>query len=139
MEADPKLILRVSDSLMLANEEPVKTANAEILCNCDDINELIEEEKRKRVDNHGRIIFREYLNLLTTEEAKVEFILKVLTKAVNERTIFAIYGIFPALRKPLGRRGWVEKRFVRRMLSMSPDISEGCRPELVLFGTKPNK
>ena len=130
---ESKIVLRVTDSTMIANVEPARTANAEILCNRDDLDDLLEEEEKKNVNTHGKIILREYLKLLSTEEARINFILKVLTKAVNEHKVFAIYGIFPPLRKPLGKRGWIEKRFIRRMLSMSPEISEGCSQKLFLF------
>lgn len=111
---------------MITNVEPVRTANVEILCNRDDLDDLLEEEEKENVNTYGKIILREYLSLLSAEDAKINFILKVLTKAVNEHKIFVIYGTFPVLRKPLGRRNWIEKRFIRRMLSMSPEISEGC-------------
>ena len=65
------------------------------------------------------------MRLLNSENAKINFILKILSKAVNEHKIFVIYGIFPPIRKPLGQRGWIEKKFIRKMLSMSPEISEG--------------
>ncbi|XP_026672887.1 tubulin glycylase 3A-like [Ceratina calcarata] len=109
---------------MITNVEPVQTANVEILCNRDDLDELLEEDEKENENTYGRIILREYLRLLTNKEAKINFILKVLQKAVNEHKIFVIYGTFPVLRKPLGRRGWIEKRFIRKMLSMSPEISE---------------
>ncbi|XP_068981011.1 tubulin glycylase 3A-like [Bombus flavifrons] len=109
---------------MITNVEPVRTANVEILCNRDDLDDLLEEEEKENVNTYGKIILREYLSLLSAEDAKINFILKVLTKAVNEHKIFVIYGTFPVLRKPLGRRNWIEKRFIRRMLSMSPEISE---------------
>ncbi|XP_076761407.1 tubulin glycylase 3A-like [Xylocopa sonorina] len=109
---------------MISNVEPVKTANAEILCNRDDLDDLLDEDDNENANSHGKIILREYLRLLTTEEAKINFILKILQKAVNEHKIFVIYGTFPVLRKPLGKRGWIEKRFIRRMLAMSPEISE---------------
>ncbi|XP_020721942.2 tubulin glycylase 3A [Bombus terrestris] len=109
---------------MITNVEPVRTANVEILCNRDDLDDLLEEEEKENVSTYGKIILREYLSLLSAEDAKINFILKVLTKAVNEHKIFVIYGTFPVLRKPLGRRNWIEKRFIRRMLSMSPEISE---------------
>ena len=127
---ESKIILRVTDSTMIANAEPARTANVKILCNRDDLNDLLEEEEKENVNTHGKIILREYLRLLSTEEAKINFILKVLTKAVNEHKVFAIYGVFPPLRKPLGKRGWIEKRFIRRMLAMSPEILEGCSQKI---------
>lgn len=105
--------------------KPVKTANAEILCNRDNLDDLVEDEEENG-HGHGRIVLKDYLKLLTTDQAKISFILKVLTKAVSERKIFVIYGTFPVLRKPLGKRGWIEKRAIRRMLSVSTEISEGC-------------
>lgn len=121
---------------MITNVEPVRTANVEILCNRDDLDDLLEEEEKENVNTYGKIILREYLSLLSAEDAKINFILKVLTKAVNEHKIFVIYGTFPVLRKPLGRRNWIEKRFIRRMLSMSPEISEGCWQKFIPFVIK---
>ncbi|XP_076679282.1 tubulin glycylase 3A-like [Andrena cerasifolii] len=109
---------------MIRELEPVKTANAEVLCNREDLDELLGDEEKENDYTHGKIFLREYLRLLTTEQAKISFILKVLTKAVNEHKVYGIYGTFPVLRKPLGKRGWVEKRSIRRMLSMSPEMSE---------------
>lgn len=111
---------------MIRELEPVKTANAEVLCNREDLDDLFGDEEKENEYTHGKIFLREYLRLLTTEQAKISFILKVLTKAVNEHKVFGIYGTFPVLRKPLGKRGWIEKRSIRRMLSMSPEMSEGC-------------
>ncbi|XP_029044509.1 uncharacterized protein LOC114876828 [Osmia bicornis bicornis] len=108
-----------------ANVDTVKTANAEILCNRDDLDDLLREYEKQNEQAHGRIILRDYLKLLSNEEIKVNFILKVLTKAVNDHKIFVIYGNFPVLRKPLGKRGWIEKRFIRRLLSTSLEMSEG--------------
>lgn len=110
---------------MVTNIEPIKTANAEILCNRDDLDDLLMDEEKENENTYGKIILREYMRLLNTENAKINFILKILSKAVNEHKIFVIYGIFPPIRKPLGQRGWIEKKFIRKMLSMSPEISEG--------------
>nr|XP_012142811.1 PREDICTED: tubulin glycylase 3A-like isoform X3 [Megachile rotundata] len=117
---------KLSDTNMNSQtiQEPVKTANVEILCNRDDLDDLLKEYEKENEQAQGRVIIRDYLKLLTNEEAKVNFILKVLTKAVNEHKIFVIYGNFPVLRKPLGRRGWIEKRFIRRLFSTSPEMSE---------------
>ncbi|XP_076389073.1 tubulin glycylase 3A-like isoform X4 [Megachile rotundata] len=117
---------KLSDTNMNSQtiQEPVKTANVEILCNRDDLDDLLKEYEKENEQAQGRVIIRDYLKLLTNEEAKVNFILKVLTKAVNEHKIFVIYGNFPVLRKPLGRRGWIEKRFIRRLFSTSSEMSE---------------
>ncbi|XP_076241153.1 tubulin glycylase 3A-like [Calliopsis andreniformis] len=127
-EKGSQLILRVSDSKMnsqaIMHLQPVKTANAEILCNRDDLDDLFEDEEKENEHGHGRIVLKDYLKLLTTDQAKISFILKVLTKAVSEHKIFVIYGTFPVLRRPLSKRGWIEKRAIRKMLSMSPEMSE---------------
>ncbi|XP_076544171.1 tubulin glycylase 3A-like isoform X2 [Osmia lignaria lignaria] len=117
---------KLSDTNMNSrvNVDTVKTANAEILCNRDDLDDLLREYEKQNEQAHGRIILRDYLKLLSNEEIKVNFILKVLTKAVNDHKIFVIYGNFPVLRKPLGKRGWIEKRFIRRLLSTSLEMSE---------------
>ncbi|XP_053978542.1 tubulin glycylase 3A-like isoform X1 [Hylaeus volcanicus] len=134
------------NSQVIMDSETVKTANAEILCNRDDLNDLLKDEEKENEFGHGKILLREYLKLLTSEQAKISFILKMLTKAVNEHKIFVIYGTFPVLRKPLGRRGWIEKRSIRRMLSMSPEMSEAgletiekllrCPADFVWYTTK---
>lgn len=109
----------------MADLEPTTTANAEILCNREDLDDLYSENEKKEEDNHGRIVLKDYLKLLSTEQAKINFILMMLSKAVNEHKVFVIYGSFPVLRKPLGKRGWIEKRYIRRMISMSPEMSAG--------------
>ncbi|XP_076179903.1 tubulin glycylase 3A-like [Ptiloglossa arizonensis] len=148
-EEESRLILRLTDSNMhsqsaITDPKPVKTANAEILCNREDLSDLLDEEEKE--NDYGKIVLREYLKLLTTEQAKINFILKMLTKAKIEHKIFVIYGTFPVLRKPLGRRGWMEKRSIRRMLSMSPEMSEAgletiekllrCPADFVWYTTK---
>ncbi|XP_076625728.1 tubulin glycylase 3A-like isoform X3 [Colletes latitarsis] len=145
-----QLILRLTDSKMntraITGSESAKTANAEILCNREDLDDLLGEEDKENEHGHGKIVLREYLKLLTTEQAKISFILKMLTKAVNEHKIFVIYSTFPVLRKPLSKRGWIEKRSIRRMLSMSPEMSEAgletiekllrCPADFIWYTTK---
>ncbi|XP_061939647.1 tubulin glycylase 3A-like isoform X2 [Apis cerana] len=131
---------------MVTNIEPIKTANAEILCNRDDLDDLLMDEEKENENTYGKIILREYMRLLNSENAKINFILKILSKAVNEHKIFVIYGIFPPIRKPLGQRGWIEKKFIRKMLSMSPEISEAgletvekllrCPPNFIWYSNK---
>ncbi|XP_076377190.1 tubulin glycylase 3A-like isoform X1 [Megalopta genalis] len=126
-EEKSQLLLRVSDSNMdppaISATEPVRTANAEILCNREDLSDLLDERDKEEENEHGRIVLKDYLKLLTTDQAKISFILTMLTKAVNEHKIFVIFGSFPALRKPLGKRGWIEKRYIRKMISMTPEMS----------------
>ncbi|XP_043791514.1 tubulin glycylase 3A-like isoform X2 [Apis laboriosa] len=131
---------------MVTNIKPIKTANAEILCNRDDLDDLLMDEEKENENTYGKIILREYMRLLNSENAKINFILKILSKAVNEHKIFVIYGIFPPIRKPLGQRGWIEKKFIRKMLSMSPEISEAgletvekllrCPPNFIWYSNK---
>ncbi|XP_076643205.1 tubulin glycylase 3A-like [Halictus rubicundus] len=126
-EEKSQLFLRVTDSSMdpptILDPEPVKTANAEILCNRENLNDLIGEKNKEDENDHGRIVLKDYLKLLTSDQAKISFILSMLTKAVNEHKIFVIFGSFPVLKKPLTKRGWVEKRYIRRMISMTPEMS----------------
>lgn len=137
IEEESKLIFnKVSDPIMITNIEPTKTANAEILCNRDDLDDLLMDQEKESENTYGKIILREYMRLLNSENAKINFILKILSKAVNEHKIFVIYGIFPPIRKPLGQRGWIEKKFIRKMLSMSPEISEGYSQKLIPFFDK---
>lgn len=128
-EGKSQLFLRISDSNVnsqkMADVEPATTTNAEILCNREDLNDLFSENDKQEEDNDGRIVLKDYLKLLSTEQAKINFILMMLSKAVNEHKVFVICGTFPVLRKPLGKRGWIEKRYIRRMISMSPEMSAG--------------
>lgn len=106
--------------------EKIKTVDAEICCNRENLEELLEAKDRESDQENGNIILTEYLKLVTSDEAKINVLLKILTKAITEHKYYVIYGTFPALRKPLTDRGWLEKRAIRKMISMTPDTCEGC-------------
>lgn len=100
----------------------METADAEICCNREDLDELLETKKN---DHNGNIVLKKYLQLITDPEIKISFLLKTLTKAIQEHKCYIIYGTFPALRKPLANRGWIEKRAIRKMIPVS-DMYAGC-------------
>ncbi|XP_072767278.1 tubulin glycylase 3A-like [Anoplolepis gracilipes] len=104
--------------------ERIKTVDAEIGCNRENLEELLEAEDRENNQENGNIILTEYLKLITDDEAKINFLLKILTRAIIEHKYYVICGTFPALRKPLADRGWLEKRAIRKMISISPDTYE---------------
>lgn len=104
----------------------IKTADAEICCNREDLEELLVTEKKETDQETGNIILKEYLKLVTSAEVKIKFLLKILTTAINEHKSYVICGTFPPLRKSLADRGWIEKRAIRKIISMTPDMYEGC-------------
>jgi len=105
--------------------EAIKTVDAEICCNREDLEELLGMENKENDREDGNIILTDYLKLITNDEARVNLLLKILTKAVNEHKCYVIYGMFPVLRKPLMNRGWIEKRAIRKMISIAPNTYEG--------------
>ncbi|KAI4504527.1 hypothetical protein M0802_000077 [Mischocyttarus mexicanus] len=112
----PKIMNKNQEDMINIVEEKKSAA---ICCNRNNINDLLEEENKENESDHGSILLKECLKLLTTSEAKINFILKILTKALNERKIFVISGIFPVARKPLNKRGWIEKKAIRKMISLA--------------------
>lgn len=104
--------------------ETIKTADAEICCNREDLKELLETDKESDQEN-GNIILTDYLKLVTNDEARINLLLNILTKAVDEHKCYVICGTFPVLRKPLMDRGWIEKRAIRKMIAIPPHAYEG--------------
>ncbi|XP_067211638.1 tubulin glycylase 3A-like [Linepithema humile] len=102
----------------------IKTVDAEICCNREDLEELLEAKDKKTDQEDGNIILTEYLKLVTNSETRINLLLKILTKAINEHKCYVICGTFPALRKPLADRGWIEKRAIKKMILMTPDMCE---------------
>ncbi|EGI65850.1 Tubulin glycylase 3B [Acromyrmex echinatior] len=45
-------------------------------------------------------------------------------KAVDEHKCYVICGTFPVLKKPLTDRGWIDKKAIRKMISISPNTYE---------------
>lgn len=123
-----RLILTVPklDNSQCAGKK-IKTVDAEICCNREDLEELLKAEDKKidQENGNGNIILREYLKLVTNSETRINFLLKILTKATNQHKCYVICGTFPALRKPLANRGWIEKRAIKKMILMTPDMYEG--------------
>lgn len=105
--------------------ETIKTTDAEICCNREDLEELLEAEDKESDRENGNIVLMDYLKLVTNDEAKTNLLLKILTKAVNEHKCYVIYGTFPTLRKPLTDRGWIEKKAVRKMISLASNEYKG--------------
>ncbi|XP_011877280.1 PREDICTED: uncharacterized protein LOC105567214 [Vollenhovia emeryi] len=105
--------------------ETTKTADAEICCNREDLEELLEAEDEDSDRAGGNIILTDYLKLIRNDETRINLLLKILTKAVNEHKCYVICGTFPALRKPMTGRGWIEKRAIRKMMSIAPNAYEG--------------
>ncbi|XP_071555378.1 tubulin glycylase 3A-like [Temnothorax nylanderi] len=125
-EKDVRLILTVP-KLEINSQcaaETIKTADAEICCNREDLEELLGAEDKESDREDGNIILTDYLKLVTNDEARINLLLKILTKAVNEHKCYVICGTFPALRKPLTDRGWIEKRAIRKMISIAPNAYE---------------
>lgn len=114
--------------------ETIKTADAEICCNREDLEELLGAEHKENDRENGNIILTDYLKLITNDEARINLLLKILTIAVNEHKCYVICGSFPSLRKPLMDRGWVEKRAIRKMISISLNTYEGCIFFYIYFG-----
>ncbi|XP_012254470.2 tubulin glycylase 3A-like [Athalia rosae] len=88
---------------------------------CQDSKNIEEDEE----PGHGSILLKEYLKLLTNGDARINFIIGVLSQAIHKRKTFVICGSFPVLRKPLVKRGWLEKRTIRKMMSMAPQSNVG--------------
>lgn len=105
--------------------ERTKTVDAEICCNRENLEEILGAKDRESDQENGNIILTEYLKLVTDDETKINFLLKILTRAIIDHKYYVICGTFPALRKPLADRGWLEKKAVRKMISMTPDTYEG--------------
>lgn len=103
----------------------MKTADVEICCNREDLEDLLGAEDKKSDPENGNIILSDYFKLVTNDKTRINFLLKVLTKAVNEHKCYVICGTFPTLRKPLTDRGWIEKRAIRKMISITPNVYEG--------------
>lgn len=103
----------------------IKTADAEICCNREDLQELFGVNDERDEEESGNIKLTEYLKLMTNDKIRINFLLTILTKAVKEHKCYVICGTFPILRKPLADRGWVEKKSVRKMISLSPDVFQG--------------
>ncbi|XP_012054066.1 PREDICTED: uncharacterized protein LOC105617099 [Atta cephalotes] len=104
--------------------ETIKTADAEICCNREDLKELLGADKESDQEN-GNIRLTDYLKLITNDEARINLLLKILTKALAEHKCYVIYGTFPVLRKPLTARGWIDKKAIRKMISIPPNTYEG--------------
>lgn len=105
--------------------ETIKTTDAEICCNREDLEELLGAEDKESDRKNGNIILTDYLKLVTNDEARINLLLKILTKALNEHKCYVIYGTFPALKKPLTNRGWIEKRAIKKMISTAPNTYGG--------------
>ncbi|XP_014487974.1 PREDICTED: tubulin glycylase 3A-like isoform X3 [Dinoponera quadriceps] len=114
-ETTPKLKIDLQRAF-----EKRATVNAEVCCNREDLDELLEAEKNE-ADHNGNIVLKKYLELTTDVEVRTSFLLRILMKAVNEHKCYVIHGVFPALKKPLANRGWIEKRAIRKMI-LIPDI-----------------
>ncbi|XP_011642089.1 uncharacterized protein LOC105430292 [Pogonomyrmex barbatus] len=126
-EKDLRLILTVPKFGINSQRaaETIKTMDAEICCNREDLEELLRTNDKENDQKDGNIILTDYLKLVTNDEAKINLLLKILTKAVNEHTCYVICGTFPTLRGPLADRGWIEKRTIRKMMSTVSDTYEG--------------
>ncbi|KYN04107.1 Tubulin glycylase 3A [Cyphomyrmex costatus] len=124
-EKNMQLILTVPNMKINSQcaSETIKTADAEICCNREDLKELLGTDKESDREN-GNIILTDYLKLITNDEARINLLLKILTKAVDEHKCYVICGTFPVLRKPLTNRGWIEKRAIRKMISIPPNAYE---------------
>lgn len=105
--------------------ETIKTADAEICCNREDLEELLGAENKESDRENGNIILTDYLKLVTNDEVRINLLLKILTEAVNEHKCYVICGTFPALKKSLTDRGWIEKRAIRKMISTAPNMYKG--------------
>lgn len=127
-EKDLRLILTVPklENNSQCGARKIKTVDAEICCNREDLEELLEAKDKKTDQKDGSIILTEYLQLVKNSETRINLLLKILTKAINEHKCYVICGTFPALKKPLANRGWIEKRAIRKMILMTPDMCEGC-------------
>lgn len=129
-ESDPEKNLRLISTAAKVKidsqcaPKKVETANAEVSCNRENLDELLEAENDK-IDRNGNIVLKKYLELTTDAETRNNFLLRILTKAINKHKCYAIHGTFPALRKPLANRGWIEKRAIRRMI-LTSDTYAGC-------------
>ncbi|KAG5308042.1 TTL3A glycylase, partial [Acromyrmex insinuator] len=100
----------------------IKTADAEICCNREDLKELLGDQESDQ--EKGNIILTDYLKLITNNEARINLLLKILMKAVDEHKCYVICGTFPVLKKPLTDRGWIDKKAIRKMISISPNTYE---------------
>lgn len=107
-------------------DERIKTVDAETCCNRENLEELLETEDRENDQENGNIILAEYLKLVTNDETKINFLLKVLMRAITEHKYYVICGTFPVLKKPLADRGWLEKKAIKKMISTIPETYEGC-------------
>ncbi|XP_046734970.1 tubulin glycylase 3A-like [Diprion similis] len=101
----------------------VTTAHTTTSCHSSDFQECCEEDSEK--SENGSILFKEYLKLLVNGDARLNFITRLLSQAIQDRKTFVICGHFPLLRKPLMGRGWLEKRTVRKMMSLAPQSNVG--------------
>lgn len=105
--------------------ETIKTADVEICCNREDLEELLKTEDKESDPENGNIIWTDYLKLVTKDESRINLLLKILTKAVTEHKCYVICGTFPVLRKPLTDRGWIEKKAIKKMLSIDTNTYVG--------------
>ncbi|XP_025267473.1 tubulin glycylase 3A-like [Camponotus floridanus] len=105
-------------------DERIKTVDAEICCNRENLEEILEAKDRENDQENGNIILTDYLKLVTDDEAKINFLLKVLTRTIIDHKYYVICGTFPALKKPLTDRGWLEKKAIRKIISTIPDTYE---------------
>lgn len=102
-----------------------QNADVEICCNREDLEDLLEAQDKESDQETGNIILIDYLKLVTNNETRINLLLKILTKAVNEHKCYVICGTFPILKKPLTDRGWIEKRAIKKMISIAPNTYEG--------------
>jgi len=126
-EQDLKLFLKSDNKSRCATEEKTETANVEIYCNRNYLEELLERENAKKKQRNGNIMLEDYLQLVTNEQLRFNFLLKILTKAISEHKMYSIYGTLPPLKTSLDNRGWVEKKAIRRIkdVSSTADLYEG--------------
>jgi hypothetical protein len=91
------------------------------------LEELLERENAKKKQRDENIILEDYLKLVTNEQLRFNFLLKILTKAINEHKMYSIYGTLPPLKTSLDNRGWIEKKAIRRIkeVSSTTDLCEG--------------
>jgi len=87
----------------------------------------LERENTKKKQRNGNIMLEDYLQLVTNEQLRFNFLLKILTKAISEHKMYSIYGTLPPLKTSLDNRGWVEKKAIRRIkdVSSTADLYEG--------------
>ncbi|XP_011701651.1 PREDICTED: tubulin glycylase 3A-like [Wasmannia auropunctata] len=135
VEKDLRLILTVPklkiNSQLCSAETINKTADAEICCNRENLEELFEAENNESDRENGNIILTDYLKLVKNDEVRINLLLKILTKAVDEHKCYMICGTFPILKKPLTDRGWIEKRAIKKMISIASNTYEDGLQQIV--------